>query len=90
MRGGRSRRPRCFAFRAGRGQAMTETVAFATLFSPIDIRGTRFRVRTTFALKFPRIQAADWRLCEICRAWRGEGSLSASSFSSRPNDGGVR
>lgn len=47
---------------------MTETVAFAALFSPIDIRGTRFRARTTFALKFPRIQAADWRLCEICRA----------------------
>ena len=47
---------------------MTETVAFAALFSPIDIRGTRLRVQATFAVKLPRIQAADWRLCEICRA----------------------
>ncbi len=38
---------------------MTETVAIATLFSSIDIRGKRFRNRTVFAPKSPRIQDAN-------------------------------
>ena len=63
---------------------MTRTPAFATLFSPIDIHGKRFRNRTAVAPKLSRIQGADWRVCEICCAWRGKNSLSKNPFSTRP------
>ena len=38
---------------------MTRTATFATLFSPIDIRGERFRNRTVFAPKSHDIQGAN-------------------------------
>ena len=45
---------------------MTRTAAFAALFSPIVIRGKRYRNRAADAPKLSRIQGADWRVCEIC------------------------